>query len=339
MIVMLKTQGIKHRPHIKAHKSVLLAKMQIEHGATGITCAKLSEAEAMMDGGITDILIANEIIGPIKWERLMRLSQRGNVITVIDSSIGAKGISEYSLKYGLTSKVYIDVDLGTHRCGVSIEEAIKLCKVVQQLPNIEIVGLFGYSSRAYGQPDEASMRAASENETFLLLKAKDEIENATGIKFQNLSSGSSYSSKMPETMAGVTESRAGNYVFNDATALRSGICTPDDCALRVVATVISNPEPGRLILDSGSKSLSSDGSRYDNLYGFIMEYPEMEIYALNEEHAYVRYPKHYYPRVGEKVTIIPNHSCVISNLFGELVGVYEDGSTKVIPIEGRGALQ
>lgn len=339
MVSLLREHGMTHRPHTKAHKSVFLAKRQIEFGAVGVTCAKIAEAEVMADGGVTDILIANEIIGAVKLERLMDLSKRANVITLIDSVVGAEGISACSAKHDLVSKVYIDVDIGAHRCGVGEADAIPLCKAVMRLPNIEIVGLFGYASLAYGQPDRKAMFDVCKQETERLMHAKKAIEDATGIRFSTVSSGSTFGSKMPETMVGVTESRAGNYIFNDTTAIRSGVCTPDDCALRVVATVISNPGPGRIVLDAGTKALSSDGSHYDKLYGYIMEYPAMEIYALNEEHAYVRYPAAYAPKIGEKLTIIPNHSCVISNLFGYLMVMHEDGSSERICIEGRGALQ
>ncbi len=339
MVATLQKNGIAHRPHTKAHKCAFLAKRQIELGAKGITCAKVSEAEAMAGAGITDILIANEIIGEQKVERMIRLSEKADIISVIDSLTGAETINECSKKHRIVSKVYVDVDIGAHRCGLTKEDALELCRKVMEMSNLEIVGLFGYSCKAYGVPAGQEMIRVSNLENELLMEAKDYIESRLNIRFKTVSSGCSLSSRYPETLAGITECRAGNYIFNDATALKAGVCTVDDCSLRVVATVISNPEPGRILLDAGTKALSSDGSHYDNLYGYVIEYPDMEIYNLNEEHAYVRCSVHNTPKIGEKVTIIPNHSCVISNLFGRLVAFEEDGSQRVLNIEGRGALQ
>lgn len=336
MIAGLKSVGIKHRPHIKTHKSVMLAKLQIEKGACGITCAKLGEAEVMIDRGITDILIANEIIGEEKVRRLIKLNKRARVISCIDSFVGAKALSDAGEVEGIKLPVHIELDGGGHRCGRQPgDDIIAFAKSVYDLKGIEIAGLLAYSGQIYGETGEKNLRAAARHEMQLLLgtaKALSEI----GIPVKELSGGSSLSSKYPDELCGITESRAGNYIFNDVTSIFSGVAKPEDCAIKVVTTIISLPERGRAIIDAGTKTLTSDMTSYRGGYGYVVEYPNMEIYKLNEEHGYIKYDPSIQLEIGQKISIIPNHCCMLPNLCDELT-VFSSGRFAFnTPVEARG---
>lgn len=334
MVAGLAKYGVAHRPHIKVHKSTMLAKMQIAEGAHGITCAKVSEAEVMADAGIRDILIANQIIGELKLARLAALCRKADITICVDSLAGATQLSEAMTKAGLTIKVFIEVDSGSGRCGVKPAEAPTFMKSIAALPGLNIVGLMTYSGRIYGKT-MAEMPAESRHETKTLLDVQAALK-AEGFKLPVLSGGSSLSSRFPEDLSGLTESRAGNYVFNDCTSLFSGLATADECALRVIATITSIPEKGRCIIDAGTKTLTGDGCLYRPGYGFVPQYPEMEIYSLNEEHGYVRYPDTDKLRIGQQISIIPNHACVVPNVNEELIGLAADGREFIIPVEARG---
>jgi D-serine deaminase-like pyridoxal phosphate-dependent protein len=281
-----KKAGVKHRPHIKAHKCVTLAKLQIEMGADGITCAKLGEAEVMMEKGISDILIAYEIIGEKKIERLIALNKKGRVISCIDSIEGAEALSEAAVAAGIRLPVHIEINSGGGRCGRKPgSDLLEFAKTVKTLPGIEIIGIMTYSGQIYGTVGE-EMQKMAKLEAETLMVSRRELEEA-GIPIKELSGGSSPSAHYPEELTGITESRAGNYILNDCTALFGGICTVHECALRVIAAVISTPEPGRAVIDAGSKTLTSDGCPYRAGYGYVVEYPEIEIYKLNEEHGFM----------------------------------------------------
>ncbi len=331
----LKSQGIAHRPHIKAHKSVELAKLQLAFGAQGITCAKISEAEVMVNAGIRDVLIANEIIGAYKCTRLARLAKRAQITTVADSKVCVDGLSEAAQAEGSTISLYIDVEIGAKRCGAQEEEAYELAKYAMSKPGIRLVGIMGYANAIYSKKAGKEMEEAANEEREALVRIRRTLADK-GIRLPVLSSGSSYSSRYPDQLGGITESRAGNYIFNDVTTLFTGSCTVDDCAIRVVARVISIPAPGRLIIDAGSKTLTSDTSGARKGFGYIVEYPEMEIYALNEEHGYVHYDEKLPVKVGELLTIIPNHACMLCNLENWVWSVTSDGAFRKMNIEARG---
>ncbi|MGI6235249.1 MAG: alanine racemase [Christensenellales bacterium] len=341
MIEKLAAYGISHRPHMKSHKTTYFAKLQLEMGASGITCAKISEAEVMVDSGINDILIANEIIGFQKCERLMKLAKRAHIITLVDSWEGALGLEVAAAKSDQLLEVYIEVNTGADRCGVKPEQVNEIAKKVINCEHLNLTGLMGYGGNVYGKAPGDEMIRESGKECEVLLWAKESIKSRLKYDINILSAGSSYSSRYPQTLNGLTESRAGNYLFNDKSTLSGGFCTLDECALYVVATIISTPEPGRAIIDAGTKTLSSDKCHYSDGYGYIVEYPEMKIYALDEEHGYISYDAMSTPKIkiGEQIKIIPNHACVIPNLVGELILQQKNGKSQIIEVDACRKLQ
>ena len=303
----LSEHGIANRPHIKTHKIPAIAQMQIEAGAIGITCQKIGEAEVMADAGIKDIFLPYNILGESKLARLMALAKRVNLSVTVDSEFVARGLSNAAKNAGITLTVLVECDLGMGRCGVqSPIQAAELARLIHDLPNLHFGGLMTYPNSA-GLDDFVH---ATRSE---LSKDKIEIERVSG--------GGTAVMWQAHTHKTLTEHRAGMYIYGDRLTLRSGAVTLETCSIRVLATIISRPTPDRGIVDAGSKALAMDLYGLEN-YGYICEYPDAKIYNLSEEHGHVDFSAcERKPEIGERVSIIPNHCCVVTNLFDEVVGV------------------
>ena len=297
---------IANRPHIKTHKIPEIARMQVDAGAVGITCQKVSEAEVMADAGFEDIFIPYNILGESKLRRLMALASRVRVSVTADSEFTVRGLSQAAQEAALTLPVLVECDTGAQRCGVqSPGEAAELARLIASLPNLHFGGLMTYPT-----PEHLD---AFVQETRALIEAEK-------LPIERVSGGGTPCMWQAHTHAELTEHRAGIYVYGDRLTLRSGAVTLDTCALKIIATVVSRPTPERGILDAGSKTLSSDLHGLDG-YGYICEYPEARLYALTEEHGHVDFSAcRRKPEIGERVSIIPNHCCTVTSLFDEMVG-------------------
>ena len=321
----LDAHGIANRPHIKTHKIPEIAWMQLRAGAVGITCQKIGEAEAMAAAGIQDIFLPYNIIGAAKLERLVRLAHRVNLSVTADSAYTVHGLSAAAQEGGITLPVLVEFDTGLNRCGVqSPAEAVELALVIAHSPGLHFGGLMTYPSNARTDPFV--------RETKALLK--DE-----GLTVDCVSGGGSPEMWQAHTHPEVTEHRAGTYVYGDRHMLESGAMQMEDIAFSVITTVVSRPTADRGILDGGSKTFSSDLLGLEG-HGLILEYPEARFYGMSEEHGHVDFssrPRK--PEIGERVTVIPNHCCVVSNLFNQIVGA-RNGKVEVVwPVAARGALQ
>jgi len=321
----LDNHHIANRPHIKTHKIPAIAKMQIDAGAIGITCQKVSEAEVMADAGFTDIFIPYNIIGVSKLSRLMALAARINISVTADSAFTLRGLSNAAGQAGLTLTVLIECDTGAQRCGVqSPQEAADLARLIAGLPNLHFGGLMTYPTNEHL---DGFVRA-----TRSLLKAD-------GPEIERVSGGGTPSMWQAHTHPELTEHRAGIYVYGDRLTLRSGAVTLDTCALRVFTTVVSRPTPERGILDAGSKSLSMDLHGLEG-YGYICEYPEAKIYSLSEEHGHVDFSGcARKPEIGERLSVIPNHCCTVTSLFDEVVGARSDQVEVNWQVAARGTVR
>lgn len=321
----LDERGIANRPHIKTHKIPAIAQMQVNAGAVGITCQKVSEAEVMADAGFTDIFIPYNIVGESKLARLMALAKRVAVSVTADSAYVIRGLSDAAQRAGLTLAVLIECDTGAYRCGVqSPQEAAALARLINQLPNLHFGGLMTYPT---SEQTDSFVR-----ETRNLLA----IDN---LSIERVSGGGTPSMWQVHTHPEVTEHRAGIYVYGDRLTLRSGAVTLDTCALKVHTTVVSRPTQERGILDAGSKSLSSDLHGLDG-YGYICEYPQAKLYALSEEHGHVDFSAcERKPEIGERLTIIPNHCCTVTSMFDEVVGARGDEVEVIWQVTARGTVR
>lgn len=321
----LAEHGIANRPHIKTHKIPQIAHMQMAAGAAGITCQKIGEAEVMADAGLDDIFIPYNILGAAKLERLAALARRVRLSVTADSEAVVRGLSAAMAAAGLELPVLVECDTGLGRCGVQTPaEAAQLAALIARSPGLRLGGLMTYPTGAATGPFMG--------EAVRLIRAR-------GLEVERVSGGGTprmwHAHEHPE----VTEHRAGTYVYGDRYILASGAMALEQCALTVIATVVSRPTAERGVLDSGSKTLSSDLLGLEG-YGALLEYPAARVIGLSEEHGTVDFGAcARRPEVGERVTVIPNHCCVVSNLFDEIVGV-RGGEVEVVwPVAARGALR
>jgi D-serine deaminase-like pyridoxal phosphate-dependent protein len=336
----LDQHGLASRPHIKTHKIPEIAHMQLNAGAAGITCQKIGEAEIMAQAGMGDIFLPYNILGEHKLERLMRLARRVRMSVTADSETVVRGLSQATQvaatqvaatqvaaprRAGLTLPVLVECDTGGRRCGVqSPEEAAGLARLIARSPGLCFGGLMTHPS--------------PEGLDAFMLRARDLLA-ADGIAVGRVSGGGTPCMGQAHTVSTLTEYRAGTYVYGDRYTLKSGAMRLEDCAFTVIATVVSRPTPERGILDAGSKALSTAPLGQEG-YGLILEYPDSALYSLSEEHGCVDFSQcARRPYVGERVTVLPNHVCVVSNLFNEVVGVREGAVEVVWPVACRGALQ
>ena len=304
----LDKHGIRSRPHIKTHKLPALAYKQLEAGAVGITCQKISEAAVMAAAGIKDILISYNIIGKAKIEPLSQLAKQTNLSIATDNKVALETISKAAERAEKPIKILVEFESGNNRVGVQTPQAaLKLARDVEEKDWLEFVGLMTYP---------CGEQAAS-----FIADAKPLFERAD-IEIQVISAGGTPNMWQVNEVKGVTELRAGTYIYNDRNIVGSGAASLEECALHVHATVVSRPTDDRAVIDAGSKTLSSDliKPEYGKGYGLVLEYPEAVIYKLNEEHGIIDVSAcKSKPQIGEVIRIIPNHACVVTNLHDEVV--------------------
>jgi D-serine deaminase-like pyridoxal phosphate-dependent protein len=315
--------GIAFRPHVKTHKLPQLAHRQLEAGASGIACQKLGEAEVMIDAGLLDVLVTFPILGREKLKRLATLAGRARIGVIGDSTTVIEGVSAALSAEGVEAEFLVDCDTGLGRTGVqTAEEAADLAALAAGLPGLRFAGLLTYPTTSDTGP---RMRAAVEA-----------IERR-GIVVRRVSGGGTPRARYTHELDVVTELRAGTYVYGDRACVSNGSVGLDDCALHIVATVVSRPTRERAIVDAGSKALTMDPAAGVEGFGTLLEYPNASIYALNEEHGFVDVSRCVSPpNIGEVVTIVPNHACAAVNLHDEVVVHRSGGDIDRWPIAARG---
>ena len=321
----LDVHSITNRPHIKTHKIPAIARRQIDAGAAGITCQKVSEAEVMVDAGIDDVFIPYNILGRAKLDRLMRLAARIKVSVTADSAITVQGYAAAATGAGIELPVLVEFDSGTQRCGVqSPQEAAALARLIAGSPGLQFGGLMTFPHNAHSDD--------------FVRKTKGLLQ-PDGLGVPCVSYGGTPAMWTAHERSEVTEYRAGTYVYGDRAILKSGAMTLEQIALSVVCTVVSRPTATRGILDGGSKTFSSDLLGMEG-HGLILEYPEARFYGMSEEHGHVDFgDSALRPEVGERVTVIPNHCCPVSNLFDTVIGVRAGQVEAVLAVAARGRVQ
>ncbi|EJN02331.1 D-TA family PLP-dependent enzyme [Phyllobacterium sp. YR531] len=313
------------RPHIKTHKLPRFAKRAIELGAIGITCQKLGEAEVMADAGLTDIFVPYNIIGKAKLERLIKLNERITISVTADNETAIRGYSEAFAGRDKPLTVLVECDTGMGRCGVQTpQEALLLAKLIHKSEGLIFAGFMTY-------PKTGAVEA---NEAFLAEAEKLAI--AAGLDPRIVSNGGSPDMWRAHEVKSATEHRPGTYIYMDRFQVAKGAGTWDDCALTVLATVVSRPTENRAVVDAGSKVLSSDTFGMDG-FGKIVEYPDAIISSLSEEHGTIDVTSSKEkPKVGDRIRIIPNHACVVSNLFDSVILISGDTVVEIAPVAARG---
>ncbi len=299
--------GIGFRPHIKTHKIPFLAELQMKQGAIGIAVQKISEAEVFAGAGFTDITLCFNLLSAAKIARLRALMAHGHMTVVADNIETVQALSAGMAGSQTRLDVLVECDTGSGRCGVqSPQAACDLARAIAVSPGLSFAGLMTYP------PAGGTLRVQEFLSQARALCVAD-------VGHCRVVSGGNTPSLLDAGLAPVlTEYRAGTYIYNDRSLVARGACRLADCALTVLATVVSRPTPTRAVLDAGSKSLTSDLLGL-NGYGEILGFPDAVISGLSEEHGHVTLKTGSdMPKIGQKVQIVPNHACPVSNLVDQV---------------------
>jgi D-serine deaminase-like pyridoxal phosphate-dependent protein len=332
-----KGKGIKLRPHIKTHKMPVIARMQLDMGAVGITCAKVTEAEVMIKAGIKDILIAFPVIGDFQIQKIMEFLDAGCKMTIaFDSSYGAQKLHEAAMHNGKVLDLYMIINTGGDRDGVKPgEEALQLAQQIRQLSHVKIKGIMTHEGHVRKTNNLEELKAVVIDAGRKMVETA-ELLRENGFPIEEVSMGTTPACRADIAVKGITEWRPGTYVFNDAHEILL-VTSVEECAVSIIATVVSHPAPDRFILDSGSKTLTSDKPS-TNGYGYIKQAPHAVIDRLNEEHGVVISQKEDDLYIGQRVEIIPNHVCPVINLMDKVYVVRGDQVVDEWKVEARGKI-
>jgi len=346
--------GIALRPHAKTHKSVLVARRQIEAGAIGICCAKLGEAEVFAAAGIADIRLPYPL-QPVNANRVLALMKATRLSFIVDDLEVARGWSEAMTAAGTRVDVLVKIDVGFHRCGIAPDPAtaVPFLRAVATLPGLRLAGILSHAGHAYHAHSDDELRGMAEAEQVAMARLAVDAR-AAGVAVDEVSAGATPPARFSLALGGgtFTEFRPGNYAYFDRTMVGLGAATLDDCALTVLATVVSAPTADRLVLDCGSKTLAADGARGFAAapgHGAVLREltatagqtpdPHLLVERLSEEHATVRVTPGARPlRPGDRVRVVPNHACVVSNLVDRAWLVDGPELVGALPIDARGRI-
>jgi D-serine deaminase-like pyridoxal phosphate-dependent protein len=338
MAARAREAGVHLRPHAKTHKCPEIARLQRAAGAWGLSVAKVGEAEVFADAGFDDLFVAFPIVGEDKGRRLLALADRVRLAVGADSVEGARTLAGPFHEAGAALDVLLKVDVGYGRVGVLPERAVDVARRIADLRGLRLRGVFTHAGHGYLAETRATVDEIAAEEGGRLAAAAGELR-AAGLPVEEVSVGSTPTAARAMRTSGVTECRPGNYVFHDGSQVALGTCGIEDCALTILATVVSVPAPDRAVVDAGSKTLSSDPLRprpggYGQLLGRASR-----IEKLSEEHGVIAVAPGESFRVGERVRILPNHACVVANLHDCLVGLSGDRVEAVLEVTARGRVR
>ena len=334
MAALASTAGVRLRPHAKTHKSPTIARWQLDAGAVGICCAKLGEAEVFAEAGVHDIRLPYPV-QPHNASRVAALLDRVQLSIIVDDLNVARGWSAAMTSAGRTLDVLVKVDVGFHRCGVNPDDpgVVDTILKIAGLAGLRLRGLLSHAGHGYLAQSAAELERIARDEASVLTTMAARVRER-GVAVDEISVGATPTARFVGQQPGITEMRPGNYVFFDRTQVGLEAARFDDCALSVVSTVVSRPAADRVIFDAGSKTLTNDGARgfcatpgYGSVYARLDDRepdPSIVIERLSEEHATARVSESCALRPGDRVRILPNHSCVVTNMVDELL-IVEDG--------------
>ena len=324
------------RPHIKTHKSPLLAREQLARGAAGVTCATAHEAEVMREA-TDDILIMYPPVGERRAARVAELAREARVTVALDSERAVDDLTRAARTAGSRVRVLVELDAGMHRVGLpSTAAAVGLGKKVAATAELELIGFAFYPGHVRGHVDRQQEDLGRLRD--FVAHARDAF-SAAGLPSWVVSAGSTPTIWHTHDIAGVTEMRPGTYIFNDRTTAEIGACTLDDCALTVLATVVSTAVSGQAVIDAGTKTLGREPMRGGAGDGFacLWQEPNVVVKSMSEEHGILDLSaSDWRPRVGDRVRVIPNHVCIVVHLADVVYGVRDDAVVSSWPVAARG---
>ena len=323
--------NVKLRPHAKTHKSAYMAQRQMAHGAVGLTCATFTEAEVFADAGVEDLLIAHPPVGRPKLERLGALAQRVKRLAVsLDDVSIAKSLPE-------SVEVLWEVDPGQHRIGTPPGEPTVMAvqELVRAIGPERFRGLITHGGHVYAATNQKERQLAANQETDGVSTTADMLRRA-GIEVREVSVGSTPTAGLA-LRDGITEMRPGTYIYGDANQVVLGSQNLEDCALAVVATVVSTPAPERAAVDAGSKALSAD-LRVAGLngHGMVIGREDLTVARLSEEHAVLTAPGRTYLAIGDRLAILPSHACTVANLHPSVLIITTGRKPEWLTVDAKG---
>jgi D-serine deaminase-like pyridoxal phosphate-dependent protein len=330
------SHGLRLRPHTKTHKSRMIGELQLEHGAAGLTVAKAGEAKVMAEIA-DDVLMAYPAVDALRAGQIAELARSRTLRIALDSTSAVDVIAQAARSAGSTVGVLVDLDVGLHRTGVqSPDAALALAQYVARQSGVRLDGIMFYPGHVWAKPDEQGppLRAIDD-----MLGETIALWSKSGLQASIVSGGSTPTAFQSHHMRRLTEIRPGTYVYNDINYVTGGFATMDDCAARMVCTVMSDAVAGQIVVDAGSKTLAADRCipAPDSGHGVVVELPCAKVTALSEEHGQidVRKCSGRIPKVGERLAIIPNHICPCINLQ-DRVYWNEAGDVTPLEIDARG---
>jgi len=328
MAKRLSRTSVSLRPHFKSHKCTAVAKDQMALGAIGITCAKLDEAEVLAASGIKSILIANQVVGKIKFERLAALSGKTEVIIGVDNLENIKDLSRAAEAAGTKINVLVEVDIGMQRCGIPPQAAVRFARAVAKEKALAFRGIMGYEGHLVFEKNARRKERETQRSLGILLAAKEKIEKA-GFPVEIVSAGGTGTAHITQRIRGVTELQAGSYPFMDLKydSFNLGF----DVSVSVLAAVMSVNARGKAIIDCGRKAIPID-------HGLpaVRANVGIKVLKLNEEHGHLAVPKGKRLRLGQKIRMIPGHCCTTFNAHDVAFGVRRGKVERIFNIDARG---
>ena len=328
--------GLALRPHVKTHKSPRIAAEQLRLGAAGLTCATPRELEVMSDT-CSDLLLMHPPVGAAKVRRILNIDRDVRLTVALDSLEAVGPLAEAADAAERGVDVYVEVDAGMHRVGVATpDEAIAIAKRVRSLPPLSYRGIAFY-------PGHVRQHLTRQDE--VLGKLREDLAQwlsalgDAGVSPDVVSGGSTPAAWRMHEVAGVTEVRPGTYVYNDRATVEIGACAWEDCALTVLATVVSTAVPGQAVVDAGSKALGREPlpAGDEAGYGCLLDHHEVRVVRMSEEHGILDLRQtDWKPRVGDVVRIIPNHVCIVVHLNDIIHGVRGHLVEATWPVSARG---
>jgi D-serine deaminase-like pyridoxal phosphate-dependent protein len=339
--------GCKLRPHIKTHKMPFFAKMQMEAGAAGISCAKVSEAVVMAAGGLDDIFIAYPVVGAFRIQRAIALGKKiKRLILGVDSFQGAMALSAEATEADVILELRLEIDTGLKRTGIPPDEAPDLAMKIVEMPGLELTGIYSFKGLLHEGVFTNDNQLAGEEEGRLLAETACAIESC-GIKLKDISGGSSptglATARAASGPCAVNEIRPGTYIFNDLLLCNENVASYDDIALRIAATVVSCPREDYAVIDGGTKCFPTDqplnvAPFFHTGYAQIEGHDHLRLSRMNEEHGIINSVTGKTGLfVGQVLTLIPIHVCTAVNLHNNAY-LLENGKIRHEIIAARGML-
>ena len=319
----------KMRPHIKTHKCPIIAHKQIAAGAEGVACQKLSEAEVMVESGIRDVLITNQVIGWNKVLRLAKLAHHSAITVLVDNSENVQQLSTAAQQEGVELGVLEEIDVGMNRCGVpSGEAAVGLAREISSRKGLNFKGILGYEGHCVLLDDYERKRTLCLEAMAKNIETKKKLEQS-GLRVESVRAGGTSTYNITGTYPGITEVHPGTYATMDTKFKKMGI--PFDYAVTLLTSVISNPQAGRFTVDAGMKSITHENGLPQPKQGGL------ELIHLYEEHGLLEARNQQdYLKIGDKLELIPTHGCTTINLHDKFHCVRNGYLEAVWKISARG---